>query len=158
MPKRPPDQVIEYRISLQDYERQMLDHMISIQAASLIPKISDSIGIEQITKMLDDPSKIIQVMYSIALILEAFGIESGWPTPFDWKDWKLEFEAAKKERQEKGVTGGAAGNYSLGALIYNILHPNWTWFEGGAASMTSAEREAEAAARAAAWGYGPQEP
>ena len=134
--KRKPDTLIEYRFGLQDKERQMLDTLIGIIGLQTVPKILDGLGVDQIAKMMDGPTKIIQVMYSVALILEALGIDTRWPTPWDYKDWKEAYQSKeefhRQTRAETGATGPAAGQGGLDfltGLVYNILNPNWTWFD-----------------------------
>jgi len=135
MTKRKPDKVIEYRFSLQDKEREMFDSLIAIIGLQTVPKVLDGLGFDEIAKMMDDPTKIIQVMYSVALILEALGYDTRWPTPWDYKDWREAYEA-KKELHEQtrattGATGPAAGQTGLDLLtgiVYNLLNPNWSWF------------------------------
>lgn len=87
MTKRRPEKVIEYRISLQDKEREMVESLTTALYINSGSKALDAIGIDEITKMLDDPTKIIQVFYSIAMILEAMGYETGLPTPADFPGW-----------------------------------------------------------------------
>jgi len=136
MAKKPSDFVYEVRFSLQDKEREMADSLIAILGLQTVPKMLDGLGVEHIAKMMDDPTKIIQVMYSVALILEAFGIETRWPTPFDYSAWREAYEAKKafheQTRAETGATGPAAGQTGIDLLtgiVYNLLNPNWTWFE-----------------------------
>jgi len=136
MTKRKPDKVIEYRFSLQDKEREMFDSLIAIIGLQTVPKILDGLGVDQIAKMMDDPTRIIQVMYSVALILEALGIDTRWPTPWDYKDWREAYESKKafheQTRAETGATGPAAGQTGLDLLtgiVYNLPNPNWTWFD-----------------------------
>ena len=136
MAKKPSDFVYEVRFSLQDKEREMADSLIAILGLQTVPKMLDGLGVEHIAKMMDDPTRIVQVMYSVALILEAFGIETGWPTPFDYADWRAAYDAKKdfhaQTRAETGATGPAAGQTGLDLLtgiVYNLLNPNWSWFE-----------------------------
>jgi len=132
MTKRKPDKVIEYRISLQDKQSEQLDSLIAAvqfkQVTSGAGSLFEGIGVSEITKHLEDPTVMVQVFYSIAMVLEALGIETGWPTPFDYDNWKAEYERARAQREAEGVAGPAAGDFSLGAILYNLLNPNWSWF------------------------------
>jgi hypothetical protein len=70
---------------------------------------------------------MVQIFYSIAMILEIFGLETGLPTPADYPDWKREYDAARAQRAAEGAAGPVKGDFSLGSIIYNIMNPNWDW-------------------------------
>ena len=131
MTKRDPDQVIEYRISLQDKQSEQLDSLIAAvqfkQISSGVGSVFQGLGVPEITKTLKDPTEMLQIFYSIAMILEIFGYETGLPTPADYPQWKLEYEAARAQRAAEGEAGPVKGDFSLGAIIYNLLNPNWDW-------------------------------
>ena len=78
MTKRKPDQVIEYRVSLQDKQSEQLDSLIAAvqfkQVSSGIGSVFQGLGIPEITKTLKDPTEMVQIFYSIAMILEIFGL------------------------------------------------------------------------------------
>lgn len=78
MPRLPVDgkKVIEYRITLGTFERRVAEEISTSLRLS-------SINQEAILTTLDDPTKIIQIAYSIATIAEIFGIETGLPTAGD---------------------------------------------------------------------------
>jgi hypothetical protein len=74
MSKNKPKETIEYVIRLQDKERQLLQDIATsyrIQA----------LDIEGMLKILEDPTRIIQIAYGIATTLEIIGIETGFPVP-----------------------------------------------------------------------------
>ena len=129
MTKREPDQVIEYRISLQDKQSEQLDSLIAAvqfkQVTSGLGSVLLGLGIPEITKTLKDPTEMVQIFYSIAMVLEAVGIETGAPTPFDYNDWKAEYERAKAQRAATGEAGPVTGDFSIGAILYNLWNPNW---------------------------------
>jgi hypothetical protein len=131
MTKRKPVQVIEYRISLQDKQSEQLDSLIAAvqfkQVTSGLGSFLQGLGVPEITKTLKDPTEMLQIFYSIAMILEIFGYETGLPTPADYPQWKLEYEAARAQRAAEGEAGPVKGDFSLGAIIYNLLNPNWDW-------------------------------
>jgi len=131
MTKRKPDQVIEYRISLQDKQSEQLDSMITAyqvnKVATGVAAILQGLGIPEIAKTLKDPTEMVQIFYSIAMVLEFLGIETGLPTPFDYNDWKAEYERARAQRAAEGEAGPAKGDFSIGSIIYNIMNPNWDW-------------------------------
>ena len=131
MTKRKPDQVIEYRVSLQDKQSEQLDSLIAAvqfkQVSSGIGSVFQGLGIPEITKTLKDPTEMLQIFYSLAMILEIFGLETGLPTPADYPDWKREYDAARAQRAAEGAAGPVKGDFSLGSIIYNIMNPNWDW-------------------------------
>ena len=132
MTKRKPDPVVEYRISLQDKQSEQLDSLIAAiqfnRVTTGVVSIFSGLGVSEITKQLKDPSEMICVFYSIAMVLEFMGYETGLPTPQDMVNWQAEVQAAKEEREATGEAGPAAGDFSFGSIMYNLLHPNWSWF------------------------------
>ena len=110
MTKRPPAQVIEYRISLQDKQSEQLDSLIAAvqfkQVTSGAGSMLEGLGIPKIAEDLNDPLQITQTFYSIAIILEFLGIETGLPTPVDAVPYLEELQKANEERWAK------AGNKS----------------------------------------------
>ena len=132
MTKRDPDKVIEHRISLQDKQSEQLDSLIAAiqfnRITSGAGSLFEGLGVPEITKQFKDPSEMIGIFYSIAMVLEFMGYETGLPTPADFGHWKAEFEVAKQQREATGEAGPAAGDFSFGAIMYNLLHPNWSWF------------------------------
>ena len=132
MTKRKPDTVIEYRISLQDKQSEQLDSLIAAiqfnRVTTGVGSIFQGLGVPEVAKQLKDPTEMIGVFYSIAMVLEFMGYETGLPTPQDMVNWKAEFQAAKVEREATGEAGPAAGDFSFGSIMYNLLHPNWSWF------------------------------
>lgn len=76
MPRLPVDgnKVIEHRITFGTKERDLID---SFATSARI----NSIKPDRILDVLDDPTKVIAIMYSIATIIEIFGIESNFPLP-----------------------------------------------------------------------------
>ena len=131
MTKRKPVQVIEYRISLQDKQSEQLDSLIAAvqfkQVTSGLGSVLQGLGVPEITKTLKDPTEMLQIFYSIAMILEIFGYETGLPTPADSPQWQLAYAAARAQRAAEGAAGPVKGDFSLGSLIYNVLNPNWDW-------------------------------
>ena len=78
MPRLPVDgkKVVEHLITFGTKEREL------IQDLSTTYRIQ-SLKIPEMLNFLDDPSRVIQVMYSIATIAEILGIETGLPTVAD---------------------------------------------------------------------------
>ena len=74
MSKNKPKETIEYVIRLQDKERQLLDDL-------LLSYRIQSLDITGLLKILEDPSRVIQIAYGIATALEILGIETNFPIP-----------------------------------------------------------------------------
>ena len=105
MTKREPDQVIEYRISLQDKQSEQLDSLIAAvqfkQVTSGASSVLEGLGIPEIAKDLNDPLQITQTFYSIAIILEFLGIETGLPTPVDAMPYLQELRKYNEDKWAK---------------------------------------------------------
>jgi len=130
MTKRKPDKVIEYRFSLQDKEREMLDqyvhaHTFNKITTPIITLMNDVTGMAVFLSILA-ATGIAGVSFTfiygqeltIGSLMEAF--------------WLQRMEAHQKMREETGVTGPAAGQTGTEfwtGLVYNLLNPNWTWFD-----------------------------
>jgi hypothetical protein len=92
--------VREFRITLGTKERQLAESFATSARLS-------SIDQDRIIQTLYDPSKIIEIAYSIAVILELFGIETGLPTPVDTVEYFNEknLKAASQALQDLGGPG-----------------------------------------------------
>jgi hypothetical protein len=105
MTKRKPVQVIEYRISLQDKQSEQLDSLIAAiqfkQISSGVGSVLEGLGVPEIAKDLNDPVQITQTFYSIAIILEFLGIETGLPTPADAIPYLSELQKYNEEKWAK---------------------------------------------------------
>jgi hypothetical protein len=96
--------VREFRITLGTKERQLAESFANSARLS-------SIDQDRIIQTLYDPSKIIEIAYSIATIFELFGIETGLPTPVDAVQYFNEknLKAASEALQDLG----GPGNFSV---------------------------------------------
>lgn len=105
MPRLPVDgkKVVEHRITFGTKEREL------IQDLSTSYRIQ-SLNIEGMLDFLDDPTRIIEVAYSIAVIAEMLGIETGLPTPVDVLHWFT-------ERDVTGAKVSESGNQSIWTLL-----------------------------------------
>jgi hypothetical protein len=76
MPRLPVDgkKVIEHRISLSGVERRALQSLATSERLK-------AIDLQGKLEILEDPEKVIAIMYSIATIIEIFGIETNFPLP-----------------------------------------------------------------------------
>ena len=118
MPRLPVDvdTVIEHRITFGTKERELL------QDISTSYRIQ-AIDYNQLLNFLDDPSRVIQVMYSIATIAEILGIETGLPTVADLPEvisWFL-------ERDATGALTSESGNPSLWDTLTEFWKGEGTW-------------------------------
>ena len=114
----PVEKVIEHRISFGTKERVLIEDIsTSIRIASL-PN-------DEILKILDDPTKIIEILYSLATIAEIIGFETGLPTVADVPEvyeWfaKRANIVAKKAGENDASAGGLRG---LIQTIVNLIEP-----------------------------------
>jgi len=81
--KNKPKETIEYVIRLQDKERQLLESYLAAYTLGRAGLVFEGLGVPELTKNMKDPSEMIGIFYSIAMILEFMGIETGLPTPAD---------------------------------------------------------------------------
>jgi len=112
MTKRDPDQVIEYRISLQDKQSEQLDSLIVAlqfnRVTTGVGSVLEGLGIPEIAKQMKDPIEMVGVFYSIAMVLEFLGIETGLPTPADFDGWYAEYLRRRAERPDEPKSGTLA--------------------------------------------------
>ena len=95
-PRLPVDgkRVIEHRISFGTKERQLIEDLTtSARIASIDP--------EGMFKILEDPTRVIQIGYGIACLIEMFGFETGLPTPVDLVEWQEARKEQLKETKER---------------------------------------------------------
>ena len=112
MPRLPVDgtRVREVRITLGGKERELLD---SLATSARIK----SLDYNKLLEFLDDPKKIIEVMYSIATLAEILGIETGLPTIADVPE-VIEWFATRDVRGEQAA---ASGKQSVFELLRDFL-------------------------------------
>jgi len=112
MTKRKPDKVIEYRISLQDKQSDQLDSLIVAlqfnRVTTGVGSVLEGLGIPEIAKQMKDPIEMVGVFYSIAMVLEFLGIETGLPTPADFDGWYAEYLRRRVERPDEPRAGTLA--------------------------------------------------
>jgi len=110
--RKKPDRVIEHRISLQTKERELLGDLIASvqfkQLSSGAGSLFQGLGLPEITKQFKDPSQMIGVFYSIAMVLEFLGIETGLPTPADFSGWYHEYQQRRAQRPDEPKAGTLA--------------------------------------------------
>lgn len=122
MPRLPVDgkKVKEFRITLGSFERTLLqDLATSLRIASFSPST--------IIETLDDPTKIIQIAYSIATILEIFGFETGLPTAGDLPE-VLEWFTKRGLKQDQAVS---ESNPTPFQLLKDLLTGELGGYPGG---------------------------
>ena len=117
--RKKPDRVIEHRISLQTKERELLEDLIASvqfkQLSSGAGSLFQGLGLPEITKQFKDPTQMIGVFYSIAMVLEFLGIETGLPTPADFTGWYQEYQQRRAQRPDEPKAG------TLAMIVKDIL-------------------------------------
>lgn len=115
MPRLPVDgkKVVEHRITFGTKERELIQDLSTSYRIQAL-RIPDTLN------FLDDPLRLIQVFYSVAIILEAMGIESGLPTPVDAANWF-------RERDVMGEKISESGNKSIWQTLTEFWEGEGTW-------------------------------
>ena len=103
---RPED--IEYVSRLQDKERQLLESYMTAYMMGNAGRLMEGIGIPEIAKQMKDPTEMIGIFYSIAMLLEFMGIETGLPTPADFAPWLSDYQQKSATMAEKREQAGGA--------------------------------------------------
>lgn len=135
MPKAKANQIITYRIELQDKEREVLESYLAAYSLGRAGELLQGLGIPEIAKSMKDPIQMIQVFYSIAMVIEFMGFETGLPTPADFGDWYNEKQsklgAMKADREAAG--GGVSVAEQFLDTIRTILgvDPSRRWEDNG---------------------------
>ena len=115
MSKNKPKETIEYVIRLQDKERQLLESYMTAYLMGNAGRLMEGIGIPELTKQMKDPTEMIGIFYSIAMVLEFIGIETGLPTPFDfdeyWREYQTKSQTMAEKRKEAGGTTSVWGQF-----------------------------------------------
>lgn len=124
MTKRKPEKVIEYRISLQDKERELLEHLVYVEGTA---KAFNQFT-EPFVEILKDISALTVIFSAIAGILGwqfvlAPGIENVGELI---EDFMNQYEGFKATLDEKGAQAQAGTEIMLGSLpgvgpIFKIL-------------------------------------
>ncbi len=108
MSKNKPKETIEYVIRLQDKERQLLESYMTAYMMGNAGRLMEGIGIPEITKQMKDPTEMIGIFYSIAMLLEFMGIETGLPTPADFAPWLSDYQQKSETMKEKREQAGGS--------------------------------------------------
>jgi len=108
MSKNKPKETIEYVIRLQDKERQLLESYMTAYMMGNAGRLMEGIGIPEITKQMKDPTEMIGIFYSIAMLLEFMGIETGLPTPADFAPWLSDYQQKSATMAEKREQAGGS--------------------------------------------------
>ena len=132
MAKKPSDQVFELRFSLQDYERDMFTSAIGAYQFNRIA--------EPVVKLMNDVTGMA-VFLSIVAATGLAGVAFTFVYPglteltiggLVEAFWLQRMQAHETMREETGVTGPAAGQTGTefwSGIVYNLMNPNWSWFE-----------------------------
>lgn len=108
MSKNKPKETIEYVIRLQDKERQLLESYMTAYMMGNAGRLMEGIGIPEIAKQMKDPTEMIGIFYSIAMLLEFMGIETGLPTPADFAPWLSDYQQKSATMAEKREQAGGS--------------------------------------------------
>ena len=108
MSKNKPKETIEYVIRLQDKERQLLESYMTAYMMGNAGRLMEGVGIPELTKKMKDPAEMIGIFYSIAMLLEFMGIETGLPTPADFLPWHAEYQQKSQTMAEKRAEAGGS--------------------------------------------------
>jgi len=114
MTKRKPDKVIEYRISLQDKERELLEHLVYVEGTA-----------KAFNQFTEPFIEIIKDISAMALIFAAIAAYGGWkyvvtPGIENVEELYADFIAQLEVVQETRAAAGEAAAY---ADVY--LTPAW---------------------------------
>ena len=114
MTKRKPDKVIEYRISLQDKERELLEHLVYVEGTA-----------KAFNQFTEPFVEIIKDISAMALIFGAIAVYGGWmlvitPGIENVEELYADFMAQLAVVQEVRAAAGEAAAY---ADVY--LTPAW---------------------------------
>lgn len=114
MTKRKPEKVIEYRISFQDKERDLLEHLIYVEGTA---KAFNQFT-EPFVEILKDNTAMLLILTTLAGYL-------GWDYVVNpaltnigetLADWQTQYNAHKEELDQKGQQATAATEMMLGTL------------------------------------------
>jgi len=117
MAKRKPDKVIEYRISLQDKERELLEHLVYVEGTA-----------KAFNQFTEPFVEIVKDISAMALIFGAIAAFGGWvyvvsPGIEDAQELYADFMAQLSAVDEARAAAGEAAAYA-GALLTPA------WFRG----------------------------
>ena len=101
MSKNKPKETIEFVIRMQDKERQLLESYLAAYTMGRAGQALEGLGVPELTKNMKDPTEMIGIFYSIAMILEFMGIETGLPTPADADGYFQQFKQGMEEHWAK---------------------------------------------------------
>ena len=119
MSKNKPKETIEYVIRLQDKERMLLESYATAYTVGKVGVLLNGLGIPELTKQMKDPTEMIGIFYSIAMILEFVGIETGLPTPFDFDEYMKEYQTRRAARRAQYPDEPEAG--TLAMIVKDLL-------------------------------------
>jgi hypothetical protein len=93
--------VIRHEIVLGRSEKDLAENIFYAYSAGRAGMVMQGLGIPELAKEMKDPLQMVQIFYSIAMILEFLGIETGLPTPADAGPYWDELKKATQERWER---------------------------------------------------------
>jgi hypothetical protein len=114
MSKRKPDQVIEFRISLQDKERELLEHIVYVEGTA-----------KAFNQFTEPFVEIVKDVSAMSLIFGALAAYGGWtyvvsPGIEDaqelFEDFMQQYDVERKARTAAGEAVGGVGGLVPGPL------------------------------------------
>jgi len=73
--------------------------------------VLEGLGIPTMAENMDDPLEMVKIFYSVAMVLEFLGIETGLPTPADFVGYQQESQNMAAKRAEAGGTTSVWGQF-----------------------------------------------
>ena len=114
----PVEKVIEHRITFGTKERVLIEDISTSIRIGVLPQ-------QEILEILDDPTKIIQILYSLATIAEVAGYETGLPTVADVPEVYEWFAKRANNLAERASRNDASGGGLRGLIqtLQNLIQP-----------------------------------
>ncbi len=86
----------------------MLETVTTAYLLGNIGEALQGLGVPEIVKQFKDPSEMIGIFYSIAMVLEFMGFETGLPTPADFGSWYQEYQSKSETMAERRKEAGGS--------------------------------------------------
>ena len=118
MAKRKPDKVIEYRISLQDKERELLEHLVYVEGTA-----------KAFNQFTEPFVEIVKDISAMALIFGAIAAYGGWKFVVSpgietaeglYADFMAQLDAVQEARAAAGEAAAYAGAYLTPAWLRGL--------------------------------------
>ena len=97
----------------------LLESYATAYTVGKVGVLLNGLGIPELTKQMKDPTEMIGIFYSIAMLLEFMGIETGLPTPADFDSWYGEYQTRRAARRAQYPDEPEAG--TLAMIVKDLL-------------------------------------